>query len=204
MCRLKPIAEADSIVGHAARARRPGPRPIFFCPTQARPGTEASGPGLARPRAAGRAWALPQARGPARHGLLQSSRPASGPACQPRVATPPGQGRATFSPAPSHLSSPPASPSIPQSLTPNPKSYPLPLASRLFPARRRLPRLRPSPSRAQPSPSVRWPPSLLPSPLPCAGHPPSPFSGALASIPPSPSSGPLGSLLFHGGDGTWP
>ena len=42
----------ETIVGHAARACRPGPA--------------ARGPGLARPGGAGRAWALLQARGPAR------------------------------------------------------------------------------------------------------------------------------------------
>ena len=71
----------QGIVVHTARGTTARYEARFFSPTRARPGTEASGPGLAWPEGAGRAWALPQACGPAQHGPLQNRRPAGGPAC---------------------------------------------------------------------------------------------------------------------------
>ena len=71
-------ARPFSIVGHTARGTTARHEARFFSPTRAWHGPVTYGSGLARPEAAGRAWAAAQARGLARHG---TARPESaGPA----------------------------------------------------------------------------------------------------------------------------
>ena len=74
-------AHVVAILGHAAPTARHEAR--FFSPTRARHGPVTRRPGLARPEAAGRAWAAAQACGLARHDPLQSARPGDGPASRP-------------------------------------------------------------------------------------------------------------------------
>ena len=70
-------AHVVAILGHAAPTARHEAR--FFSPTRARHGPVTRRPGLARPEAAGRAWAAAQACGLARHGPACVGRPGSGP-----------------------------------------------------------------------------------------------------------------------------
>ena len=176
----------ETSIGHAARARWPGPRPVFLA--QPKPGPVANGTGLARPEGASRAWAAPQARGTARArpaptvgpvAARYGSFPIPGPGARPSPRPPP---------APPHIKDDAATP-------PNP-NHSLDLSP---PARRtrslvrvssRLSALALDPSaaaRLRPSPAPVTTPTLLhlpPSSSPRLLPPYSPFLYSVLSISP--------------------